>query len=162
MSKNELSPIGARIQQGIECFQKRNDSKMSWNVLAAQLGVSPSAPTNWKKGKISNERLKEVAKVLNISFMWVLFGEGNMQTSSELLVSEKETLDIGSAYVNFIHCERNNLELLKELNDLMEKNRKEYTSEGFQNIQHLQKNLLESNQKLESCHQILKKMTENI
>lgn len=74
----ELHPIAVRIQKAIEYKSKKDESKLSWNGLSQALGLSPGAPTNWKKGKVSKGTLEKIAEFTGVDFAWLVTGEGEM------------------------------------------------------------------------------------
>ncbi|AXI04355.1 XRE family transcriptional regulator [Aquirhabdus parva] len=51
---------------------------LSWSRAAILLGFSAQAATNWKKGKISNDTLSELAKLTGVNSGWLLDGQGPM------------------------------------------------------------------------------------
>ena len=74
----ETHPIANRIQQAIEYKSKKDNIKLSWNGLSQALGLSPGAPTNWKKGKVSKDTLEKIADFTGVDFAWLVTGEGEM------------------------------------------------------------------------------------
>mgnify|MGYP000954758427 CR=1 FL=1 len=73
-----ISPIAQRIQSAMEYKSKKDGIKLSWNGLSQALEMSPGAPTNWKKGKVSKETLEKIAEYTGVDFAWLVTGEGRM------------------------------------------------------------------------------------
>ncbi|MHA3050218.1 S24 family peptidase [Acinetobacter sp. ANC 4639] len=71
-------PVASRIQQAIEYKSQKDGNKLSWNGLSQALGLSPGAPTNWKKGKVSKNTLEKIAEFTGVDFAWLVTGEGGM------------------------------------------------------------------------------------
>jgi phage repressor protein C with HTH and peptisase S24 domain len=51
---------------------------LSWSGAAVKLGLSAQAATNWKKGKIGRDTLKDLAALTGVSSGWLLDGSGSM------------------------------------------------------------------------------------
>jgi len=73
-----IHPIAQRIQSAMEYKSKKDGIKLSWNGLSQALEMSPGAPTNWKKGKVSKETLEKIAEYTGVDFAWLVTGEGEM------------------------------------------------------------------------------------
>jgi len=73
-----IHPIAQRIQSAMEYKSKKDGIKLSWNGLSQALEMSPGAPTNWKKGKVSKETLEKIAEYTGVEFAWLVTGEGEM------------------------------------------------------------------------------------
>lgn len=71
-------PIAQRIQSAMEYKSRKDGIKLSWNGLSQALEMSPGAPTNWKKGKVSKETLEKIAEYTGVDFAWLVTGEGQM------------------------------------------------------------------------------------
>lgn len=77
-SVQRLHPIANRIVEAMEYKSQKTGTKITWNGLAQALLLSPGAPTNWKKGKISKETLKRIAGFTGVDFAWLVTGEGEI------------------------------------------------------------------------------------
>jgi transcriptional regulator with XRE-family HTH domain len=58
-----------RIQEAL------NAKKLSWAKAATMIGLSPQAPSKWKKGQISKETLDKLAELLEVDAGWLLNGK---------------------------------------------------------------------------------------
>lgn len=66
-----METIADRLQQ------KLTDRKLSWSKAATLIGLSPQAPSKWKKGQISKETLEKLSELLGVNVGWLLTGEGS-------------------------------------------------------------------------------------
>lgn len=82
------------------------EKKMSWSAAAVAIGLSPQAPTKWKKGQIGRDTLDALATLLEKDVGWLLSGDeskrnaeiSNKQVS---LWSEGDELPIGYIAIDF-------------------------------------------------------------
>lgn len=75
------NPIAQRISKAMDFKSKKDGVKITWNGLSQALEMSPGAPTNWKKGKVSKETLEKIAEYTGVEFAWLVTGEGEMTRS---------------------------------------------------------------------------------
>lgn len=73
-----LPPIAKRIEKAKEFRAQKIGQKISWSALATAIGLTVTAPNNWKKGKISRENLEKIAEYTETDFAWLVTGEGEM------------------------------------------------------------------------------------
>ena len=71
-------PIAERIKKAMEYKSKKSGTKVTWNSLSHSLGMSPGAPSNWKKGKASRDTLEKIAEFTEVDFAWLVTGDGEM------------------------------------------------------------------------------------
>ena len=64
-----MSTMVERIQESL------NAKKLSWAKAATMIGLSPQAPSKWKKGQISKETLDKLAELLEVDAGWLLNGK---------------------------------------------------------------------------------------
>ncbi|MCY6986751.1 hypothetical protein OYB56_01595, partial [Acinetobacter baumannii] len=64
--------IAERIQAALDY------ANLKWSAASLKLGLSAQAASNWKKGKIGKETLKELAALTGVSAGWLLDGSGSM------------------------------------------------------------------------------------
>lgn len=162
-SKIILSPIGERLEEARLHFEATNKQKLSWSKLSLKVGKTASAPTNWKKGKISNEVLKDLAVVLQVNFNWLLDGSGSMllEPESELFDTELAT-NIGQTYIQCVQTQKKSQVLVKKLHDLMAKPILGHTNDYFKDLNDTQNLINQNNELLQSLHEKLTSLTENI
>lgn len=73
--QEEKSPIG-NFAERLEALMKNND--LNGKKLAAALGVTPTAVTRYKQGRIPGaEELLKLAKILHVSPYWLVSGRGS-------------------------------------------------------------------------------------
>lgn len=75
---SSIHPLARRIQAAIDYKAGKDKIKLSWNGLAQALGMSPGAPTNWKKGKVGKDTLEKIAEFTEVDFAWLVTGDGEM------------------------------------------------------------------------------------
>lgn len=162
-SKIILSPIGERLEEARLHFEATNKQSLSWNKLSSKIGKTASAPTNWKKGKISNEVLKELAVALQVNFNWLLDGSGSMQLEPKSVVFDTQlATNIGQTYIQYIQTQKKSQVLVKKLNDLMAKPSLSHTNDYFKDLKDYQNLINQNNELLQSIHEKLTSLTENI
>lgn len=71
-----MSTMVERIQMAL------NEKKFSWSKAATSIGLSPQAPSKWKKGQISKENLEKLADLLEVDVGWLLSGGGELNLDS--------------------------------------------------------------------------------
>lgn len=60
----------------VERLQKAlDDKKLSWSKASTMIGLSPQAPSKWKKGQIGKETLEKLAELLDVDVGWLLTGK---------------------------------------------------------------------------------------
>ena len=60
----------------VERLQKAlDDKKLSWSKASTMIGLSPQAPSKWKKGQIGKETLEKLAELLEVDVGWLLTGK---------------------------------------------------------------------------------------
>lgn len=64
-----MSTMVERIQQALKA------KKLSWSKASTLIGLSPQAPSKWKKGQISKETLDKLAELLEVDAGWLLNGK---------------------------------------------------------------------------------------
>lgn len=64
-----METIADRLQQ------KLTAKKLSWSKAATMIGLSPQAPSKWKKGQISKETLEKLAELLEVDVGWLITGD---------------------------------------------------------------------------------------
>ncbi|EKU67577.1 S24 family peptidase [Acinetobacter pittii] len=67
-----MESIAERIQAALDY------ANLKWSAASLKLGLSAQAASNWKKGKIGKETLKELAALTGVSAGWLLDGSGSM------------------------------------------------------------------------------------
>ncbi|UYF72996.1 XRE family transcriptional regulator [Acinetobacter ursingii] len=67
-----MESIVERIQAAL------NHANLKWSAASIKLGLSAQAATNWKKGKIGKDTLKDLANLTGVSSGWLLDGSGSM------------------------------------------------------------------------------------
>ena len=64
------------------------------------VGKSASAPTNWKKNRVSDDVLKKIADHLGVNYLWLLTNTGTIIDAppvfAKFLFGEVDTLDVSS------------------------------------------------------------------
>lgn len=80
--EQETNALIERIQKTIDLYKKNNKIKFSWSRLASNIGLTPQAATNWKRGIISKDALQKIADFTGVDYYWLLTGKGtaNAQT----------------------------------------------------------------------------------
>ena len=63
-----METIADRLQKALL------DKKISWSKASVMIGLSPQAPSKWKKGQIGKETLEKLAKVLEVDIGWLMTG----------------------------------------------------------------------------------------
>lgn len=64
-----MSTMVERIQEALKA------KKLSWSKAATLIGLTPQAPSKWKKGQISKETLDKLAELLEVDAGWLLNGK---------------------------------------------------------------------------------------
>lgn len=161
--KIPLSPLGERLEQARLHFQETHKQKLSWSKLSLKVGKTVSAPSNWKKGKISNDLLKDLAVVLGVNFNWLLDGSGLMlsEPSSEIFNTD-EALTIGRTYIEYVQTKKKSQDLVKKLSELMSEPKFGQTTSYFKDLNDTQNLIVQNNEHLESLHRKLTTLTANI
>ncbi|KJV38128.1 hypothetical protein VH96_14365, partial [Acinetobacter indicus] len=60
----------------VERLQKAlDDKKLSWSKASTMIGLSPQAPSKWKKGQIGKDTLEKLAELLEVDVGWLLTGK---------------------------------------------------------------------------------------
>ncbi|WP_151867664.1 S24 family peptidase [Acinetobacter soli] len=72
-----MESIVERIQTAL------NHADLAWSAASVKLGLSPQAATNWKKGKIGKETLRQLAALTGVNAGWLLNGSGAMIESND-------------------------------------------------------------------------------
>ncbi len=75
---SKTHPIALRIEKAKDYKASKLGHKISWSALAQEIGLTATAPTNWKKGKISRENLEKIAEYTGVDFTWLVTGDGEM------------------------------------------------------------------------------------
>lgn len=83
-----MESIVERIQVALD------HANIKWSAAAVKIGLSPQAATNWKKGKIGRDTLKDLANLTGVNAGWLLDGTGPMigQEGSNAEMSEMQVL----------------------------------------------------------------------
>ncbi|MDS7931873.1 LexA family transcriptional regulator [Acinetobacter sp. V102_4] len=71
-----MSTMVERIQAALKA------KKLSWSKAATMIGLSPQAPSKWKKGQISKETLDKLAELLGVDAGWLLNGKKNQNLTN--------------------------------------------------------------------------------
>lgn len=116
------SDISIRIEQAMQAYTDRTGEKISWHNLTSKIGKTPSASTNWKKGRISKDTIKDIATLLEVSAEWLIYGNGVMHNDKSSSENDVLYLEIGHTYAMFVLNSRKCAELLKSLNELCANN----------------------------------------
>lgn len=74
---NDLKNISDRIEYAINFYKKKNNQKLTWASLAKAIGLTPQAPTNWKKDKVSKDTLEQISNFTGVDYYWLLTGKGH-------------------------------------------------------------------------------------
>lgn len=69
--------IAKRIEAAITGYAAKKDVRLTWASLATNIGYTPQAPTNWKKGKISIKVIEKIAEFLGADPTWLMYGSTN-------------------------------------------------------------------------------------
>ena len=64
-----MNTLGERLQKALD------DKKLSWSKASTMIGLSPQAPSKWKKGQIGKETLEKLAELLEVDVGWLLTGK---------------------------------------------------------------------------------------
>ncbi|MDE9415767.1 XRE family transcriptional regulator [Acinetobacter nosocomialis] len=64
-----MSTMVERIQEALKA------KKLSWSKAATMIGLTPQAPSKWKKGQIGKETLDKLAELLEVDAGWLLNGK---------------------------------------------------------------------------------------
>lgn len=78
INSRPLTGIAARIEQAKDYKAAKIGRKISWSALAQEVGLTVTAPNNWKKGRVSKETLEKLAEYTGTNFTWLVTGEGEM------------------------------------------------------------------------------------
>ena len=57
--------------------------KLSWSKASTMIGLSPQAPSKWKKGQISRETLEKLAGILEVDVGWLMTGGEPISAQAE-------------------------------------------------------------------------------
>src|SRR5690606_7917173 len=57
--------------------------KLSWSKASTMIGLSPQAPSKWKKGHISRETLEKLAGILEVDVGWLMTGGEPISAQAE-------------------------------------------------------------------------------
>lgn len=57
--------------------------KLSWSKASTMIGLSPQAPSKWKKGQISKETLEKLAGILEVDVGWLMTGGEPVSAQTE-------------------------------------------------------------------------------
>lgn len=90
----EYPAVAVRIARAMLFWSNFNGSKLTWNGLTQALNLSPGAPTNWKKGKISNETLTAIAEYTGVNTSWLITGEGKFSKENDKTNPSNEAMQI--------------------------------------------------------------------
>ncbi|WP_312159018.1 LexA family transcriptional regulator [Acinetobacter sp.] len=74
-----------------------NSKKLSWSKASTMIGLSPQAPSKWKKGQISKDTLEKLAEVLEVNVGWLMTGDS---TSSVPALSNGSARAVSEEYGN--------------------------------------------------------------
>ncbi len=77
-NENKIAPIAQRIEKAKAHKAEGSGIKLSWSRLAQEIGLTVTAPNNWKNGKISNETVEAIAQYTGTNTEWLKTGEGTM------------------------------------------------------------------------------------
>lgn len=116
------STIPNRIEQAMEAHSQRTGEKITWHNLTCKIGKTPSASTNWKKGSVSKDTIKDIATLLEVSAEWLIYGKGVMHNEISSSENDAMYLDIGHTYAMFVLNAKKCAELLKSINELCANN----------------------------------------
>ncbi|WP_376782874.1 helix-turn-helix domain-containing protein, partial [Acinetobacter variabilis] len=70
--EQETNALIERIQKTIDLYKKNNKIKFSWSRLASNIGLTPQAATNWKRGILSRAALQKIADFTGVDYYWLL------------------------------------------------------------------------------------------
>ncbi|TQR66836.1 helix-turn-helix domain-containing protein [Acinetobacter sp. RF14B] len=63
-----METIVDRLQKALSA------KKLSWSKASTMIGLSPQAPSKWKKGQISKDTLEKLAGILEVDIGWLMTG----------------------------------------------------------------------------------------
>lgn len=86
-----MKTIADRLQKALL------DKKLSWSKASTMIGLSPQAPSKWKKGQISKETLEKLAEILEVDVGWLITGDS---PSASITHSTEEVKAIAETYGN--------------------------------------------------------------
>lgn len=67
-----MSDLVSRLQSALDF------AGLSWSKASQDIGLSPQAPSKWKKGQISRESLEKLAVLTKVNLAWLATGQGEM------------------------------------------------------------------------------------
>lgn len=70
-----METIADRLQKALTA------KKLSWSKASTMIGLSPQAPSKWKKGQISKETLEKLAEILEVDVGWLMAGDSSSSTT---------------------------------------------------------------------------------
>lgn len=108
-----------RIEEALEYFSKTTGHKTTWSKLTQMVGKSIGASHNWKKGKIANNTLKDIANVLNVNFIWLLTGEGDMVDKQTTFKTDKISTPDNNENVQLEHLGQELIDLTNHANSII-------------------------------------------
>lgn len=79
---DDIAPIAQRIDQAKAHKGEATGIKLSWSRLAQEIGLTVTAPNNWKKGKISSDTIEAIAHYTGVDLEWLKTGTGSMLPDS--------------------------------------------------------------------------------
>jgi len=71
-----MSTMVERIQEALKA------KKLSWSKAATLIGLTPQAPSKWKKGQNGKETLDKLAELLEVDAGWLLNGKKNQNLTN--------------------------------------------------------------------------------
>jgi len=81
---NDSDKVAKRIEASMKGYASKTGEKISWAKLAKEIGYTPQAPTNWKKGKISFKVIEKIAEKLGADPSWLMYGSPNEERILEV------------------------------------------------------------------------------
>lgn len=132
----------------MQAYSESKGEKISWHNITEKIGKSRSASTNWKKGRIAKDTIKDIATLLEVSAEWLIYGNGSMYSDCSSGDHDVMYLEIGYTYAKFILNAKKCTELRNSLNGLCANNSVFSLMENNEKISEIQEKLaeLQSNQ----------------
>ncbi|MCP0918013.1 hypothetical protein MUB04_15855 [Acinetobacter indicus] len=157
------STKASRIKQALEYYKQSTGEKISWSCLAKALNMSVSAPTNWKRNKVSNETLKGIANYLGVSYLWLLTNTGSMLTLNTSKDQSLEAKDphhslissVGQLFVQWLKTNNESVELQRNVLQLTEQLKLKPDMDTQAQIIKLQSQAIQSQHKAQNLYLLL-------
>lgn len=164
-----MSTKAERISQAMRYYSESTNKKMNWHLLSMAVGKSASAPTNWKKNRVSDDVLKKIADHLGVNYLWLLTNTGTIIDAppvfAKFLFCEVDTLElqkIGELFLTWQIIYNQSGQLQQKVVILTEKNRAKPNLKVQEEIIQYQKELLASQEKSQRIYMRIMDMIERL